>query len=657
MVKKVRYTYRGMNQDVTKSKHSVEFYYEANNIRITSTDSQSAFSVTNEKGNERVVELPSVTISGNIITYGDNELVFTNEEITQQLNSGILAPGGGAHKIIGYSLTRNAIILFTTTNNGAGKRMDCIWKVDDLLEGDFDLSLLYVRAMNFSENNPIQTLFNYENDRIQKVYWADGNNQLRFLNIEHSIENEDNEELIDISLNTINIVGNFDLSQPKILSVGSGGNHTAGMIQYGYNLYRLNAAQTKISPLSELIPLDKGNALGGGDVEEVVGALPNIRISDIDQEYTHIKLYAVKYTSYNQLPKVSLIANAELSGTTFNHFDDGSVLEDITVEEFAFLGSDPVAPRHIESKDNTLFAANLQEINFDVDLDMRAYGHRTNGTGVVYNNVQASPGNPNIPIGDAYAFNSVNYPTIPLDIDAVNLDYDNLRYQANGTTEGGEGIYLKYELTQATLTEAEAKEFQFFKDDEIYRIGIEFYNSVGQTSFPKWIADFKAPKGNLNGRYNTLKVELKPAFYTWLADSSNFPKETDKPIGYRIIRADRTVSDRTIVAQGAMVQMMARTTDDPTNFDYWGEITNRREESKELVKFPITISRGFDNTLNPIYGTSHLRRMNTSGAGADTEIWEATPTGQKRGHSWQFTRMMQMYSPEAMLRELTLLQV
>jgi hypothetical protein len=31
---------------------------------------------------------------------------------------------------------------------------------------------------------------------------------------------------------------------------------------------------------------------------------------------------------------------------------------------------------------------------------------------------------------------------------------------------------------------------------------------------PNWIADFKAGSGNLEGKYNTLKVE--PALFSWL---------------------------------------------------------------------------------------------------------------------------------------------
>ena len=99
---------------------------------------------------------------------------------------------------------------------------------------------------------------------------------------ELKLPNKDIEELIDVSLSVIDMVGKYDLNQPIISSVISGGNHTSGMIQYAYNLYRLNSSQTKISPLTDLISLGKGDQ--GGGLNEIVGALPIIDIIDIDPD-------------------------------------------------------------------------------------------------------------------------------------------------------------------------------------------------------------------------------------------------------------------------------------------------------------------------------------------------------------------------------------
>lgn len=127
------------------------------------------------------------------------------------------------------------------------------------------------------------------------------------------------------------------------------------MIQYAYNLYRLNSSQTKISPLTDLIPLGKGDQ--GGDVNEIVGTLPIININNIDPNYTNIRVYAIKYTSYNQIPFISLIEDRLIpANKSIEIFDDGSVIiNTLSLDEFIFLGSDIIIPKYINSKHNRLF--------------------------------------------------------------------------------------------------------------------------------------------------------------------------------------------------------------------------------------------------------------------------------------------------------------
>tara|TARA_R110000851_G_scaffold57420_2_gene133765 strand:+ start:9496 stop:13593 length:4098 start_codon:yes stop_codon:yes gene_type:complete len=659
---RVTYTYRGMNQDVTLGKHPTEFYYTANNIRIMAGNNNTTGSATNELGNSVSITIPTVSIDrrNNVISWNGahaGSLSYRGHftpEINNQLHKGLLPSVSNTQIIIGHTTTRNSIILFTTSNI-AGRtevntsQMDCIWEVTNLFEDTYDLKLLYCRNLGFNKNNPIQALFNYENDIIQKVYWVDGNKQIRFINIKHSIENGDTENLIDIHSNTINAVSNFKLNQPSIIGLSSGGTHTSGKIQYAYNLYKLNSSQTKHSPLSELIPIGKGVNLGGGEVNEVVGLIPIVNITSIDSDYTHIKIYAIKYTSYNELPSVDVIYHAELNeDDNVVYYDDGSVIESVSLEEFLFLGSDPIIPEHIETKDSILFCSNYKEVSFDVDLDFRAYSFLANQTGSVWDTVIPSG---DWVVGNEQSFTPGDYSNIGVKSDAVNLLYGTQKYQSDGVTLGGEGQYIKYAFISTLYPDDEVKELEFFKDDEIYRIAIQFYNKLGQTSFPKWIADIRAPITNFTGRHTKLRVDLKPSFALWLSTNSNFETEDDKPIGYKIIRADRQIGDRSILCQGMISGMMARTTDKPREYDHWLIPENRREESNELVKFPQPITRGFNDIFVPFKATNHLEPMQDSGGSAFgslhwTEIWEATSRNNKRQHAWQYTKMMQLYSPE-----------
>lgn len=628
--RKIKHSYGGMVKDISKSLYPQNFYFEGRNIRINTTTDQSTSAVTNEKGNSLILTIPVPVIDYDlkIISYDSKTLNFNTDEIDYLTQS-------GDQVIIGHANSRKYIILYTTDNNG----FDCIWKVD---YETYDITLLYLRNLKFSINNPIQTINNFENENIDKIYWVDGINQMRFINIKHSIENQDLEELIDVSQNVIDMVGKTTLEQPIITDITSGGIHTSGMIQYAYNLYRINSSQTKISPLSKLVPLDKGT-FGGGALNEIVGSVPIILIDNIDTSYTNIKVYAIKYTSYNETPSISLIDDRSIpSNGSIEIFDDGIVISTLSLEEFIFLGSDIVIPKHINTKFNRLFFANYKEINFDVDLDTRAYAYNSSNVAKVYKDLFLDSGIPNGTPFDITTDADYDDPEL-YKHDSINLDYNVYKYQKDGITYGGEGKYIKYELTQSNVFN---KDNKYFKDEEIYRIGIEFFNAYGQISQPKWIADIKSRDGNLSGNYNTFKITLKPSFFSWLS-TNTFDSEYDIPTGYKVIVAERTINDRTIIANGLISPMMVNLKTTSSSPDTSVAIING------LPKLPNILVRNCNTTdLNgntkPLRRAEHLRSMTEYGITGepDTEVQRAQTGGDDSGKLYQFNSMLQIYSPE-----------
>ena len=689
MIKSTKHTYRGMNQDISKSKLPNEFYFEGKNIRIIATNSQSTGSVTNEKGNKLIVSIPTPSINASTlsINYTVNNvlksLVYKTDSAIQPRNeiekeyfiSNNNYKISGDQIIIGHALIRDNIVLFTTDNNG----FDCIWKIDD---NTYDITLLYMRNLGFNVLNPIQTINNYENEIIDKVYWVDGKHQTRFINIHQNTNNQDIENLIDLSFNNIQIVGSFDLDQPEVIDTIQGGIHTSGMIQYAYNLYRINSSQTKISPLTELIPLNKGDNNGGGELNEVVGTIPIIKIDNLDSTYTNLRLYAIKYTSYNQLPQVSLILDRDIS--TVNeiiYYDDGNIIEGLSLEEFLFLGSDIIIPKHINTKNNIMFFANYKEQSFDIDtygknisLDTRAYSFPVSSTSTrIYNSLyETNTGSieslePFITIGPSNI--NTNIPVIDYKFSSINKDYDINNRQFNSTNVGGEGAFLKYKVVRNVVgvnnfTQDQADR-KFLKDNEIYRLGIQFYNKYGQNSLPKWIADFKNividEQSNLNGFYASVELTLKSSFYVWLNTQSNFLDEngiydeTLKPVGYRLLRAERTLLDRTIICQGLLNGMLSQVVGDTSGDDV---TSNQIPKVNGGLKIP-SMMRRFDNFFQPMWlMESYLRvdRFNEyhpeyqPGSAllndAANEVFKAASASQWSVGTYQFNKLMQMYSPE-----------
>ena len=677
MNKNIVMTYEGMNQDISQSKFSNQFYFEGRNIRILSTDSQSSNSVTNDKGNRLILTIPTPVINytTKVITYDSKILNYTTNDINNIYNS---TQQSSIQKIIGHTVGKNEIILFTTDDNS----FDCVWKINIKTH---DLTLLYLRNLNFSINAPIQALINYENNNIEKVYWVDGVNQMRFINIRQSIENGDNDELIDIESSLINVVGDFKFSQPELVTKEQGGTHTAGMIQYAYTLYRLNGASTKLSPLSELISLDNGNQ-GGGKINETVSSYPVIKIPFIDNDYTNLKLYSIKYTSYNELPEIRLISDRNVQGISeLIYYDTGTIINTLSLEEFSFLGNNTVyIPKHINTKFNRLFSANFQEKNFNVEIDTRTFSFELNQTqtqiydSLTYDSITDTViGNNQLIVTNTY--------NVPEKHNCLNKDFDTYKYQYNSNVLGGSGKYLSWELFRSeigidqddiTISESENK---FFKDREIYRLGIQFYNKKAQISLPKWISDIKinvnGENTNLNGFYATIKLKFNSDFFVWLNTNSNFLNDEGiydadlKPVGFKLLRAERTLSDRSIISQGLINgSYVIRNTSEDAFGNYIPEIEiAEREKYNNHPKLP-SLMRPFDGSVAPLKGTLNYARVDdndtyhpSQGGGQEflgftfygtgrnngrAEIFNAVSSADKRSVVYQFNQLLQLYSPD-----------
>ena len=776
MIKQHPLGYLGMHQDMSKSKTKGGFYFSAENIRIKATDKSSSFGLTNVKGNELLLSIPTIRIVSIKTRFEYTSIDFGDENITKTLKYSKetsstpgceieenFLPGGpgtdesGQQVIIGATDIRGGAVLATTDGNG----YDCFWELKGVDSGEFTLDLLYCNDLGFSTQNQIQILYNYENSIIEKIYFVDGIHQLRFFNMRQSVENGDLVNLVDLRASSINNVSSYDLSQPQIVASDGGGVHTAGMIQYGYNLYILNGSQTTISPLSQIKPIAKGGNLGGGTVNEQINRTMLVNINSIDTTYTHIRIYAVKYTSYNEVPQVSLIADREIDNyESMSYYDDGNIIETITPEEFLFLGSDPFIPKHIESKDNRLFNLSIKEKAFDVNIDARCYGHDVNGDVKIWENIKKN--NEGELVGPELTVNTTTY-SVPEKHDSINRDYSIYKYTKDGTSDGlkeaslvkvikgpsstgniliiingtaslvpvvagdspqvtcqkmrdflitdvpdhtfgmtviqnsyyltilnnnygdtpnticsdqngaeftvitqqngidggtalgAEGKFFRLSLTQKAMDQDEISGLRLLKDREIYRFGIVFYNVLGQESLPKWICDVQAPKGNLEGTGNQVKFDIKSEFYTWL-DSQNLEDEK-KPIGYKLVKADRRLSDRTVLTQGIINPMINNF---PGN-NLAGYGTADTMFLPTTTKMPSVI-RTFED-LWPFAGINNWRPLqwNSNGGFSNSGIlkytkeeFRAAPEKNMISNSYQFNSMMQLFSPELMFENVSI---
>ena len=260
--------FQGMQRDVSISKQQPQFLWDAENIRLTAREGDTLMSVTNEKGS---------------------------------VESGIGALTGS---YMGHCVLGNYLTVFTT-----GSSYDYIYRITKSSNGVFSKTLLYGggRANNITQNklgfdlkHPLQTLGIYENEKIQKVYWTDGINQPRVINIVKDIFNPGAE--LNYNEDSFDFVPKMSLADSiKIQKLSdSNGSFPAGVIQYAVTYYNKYGQQSNISCVSPLIPTSFFNR--AGSPEEKVSNSFRVIINSPDTTFEYLRLYSIFRSSLNGTP-------------------------------------------------------------------------------------------------------------------------------------------------------------------------------------------------------------------------------------------------------------------------------------------------------------------------------------------------------------------
>ena len=624
-IKRDQFTFGSMNQDLSKSKVSKEFFFEGRNIRLVTTGEESLGAVTNQKGNSNVAQIPAIS----------------SDPTTKSLAASFPISD---LQIIGSCKLNDDHILFTTNNT-----IDGIFR----LEPDFTITLIYLDYLGFSTSNPIDAIGIYESSNLQKVYWVDGLNEVRYMNTVQT-------GLINLDKTLLSIVPDVELVEPLITNSFSGGSYTSGSIRYAYNQYSLNGAQTKISPISQTYYLNDGNK--GSALDDLVSKSFEVSLLDLDDKYDFIKVYAIKYDSLDSTPKISLILD-QASPTNLVFVDDGNLnITEISTSEFFFLGGDVVIPEHIVSKDNYLFFANFNQPSFDVDFDARAYRFNSIGQARLDDAVQGNL--------------TINNPTdtVPDDHDAINptngVDeadslFKDYRFKENGTTIGGEGPNVSYEIKYNSVSSNFASDSLIASDDtnlatntqpyllktykrfEIYRFGVEFIDNKGRPSFVKWIGDLQIPSFLDN---NPMQDDGSLSYVYIEFTVNNIPAEAQ---GWRIVRVERTEADKRIVTQGAITATMTKE-DDPA-FDNMPGYFFRNKRELELIPTINSVSHGTiltsptqdDNLYDRPIRLEHDAKLDSDWNAGDGGQYEVAGSGTINYKV--DTNLLNMYTPEVIV--------
>lgn len=526
---------KGMNMDIDVTMMPEGYYRYAENIRL----------ITNAGGTTGVLQ--------------------NTDHIKQYL--GIIPKN---ETILGTAVTRlydnvtdstkECGIVFTK-NNDDKTPYNTLYKVEGFDSEQLTITPI-VKGRLAVENN-VSIVTNYESNEISNVYICDGSAPIKVINICDTFEEITDSTRFDITPGCVLLPFTFQNTIAGALPAGS--------IQYCYQLFNQNGPETTTSALSELIPITKFDK--AGESSKVKGQLRG-ELSDRgcqikasfknDGRFDRARIFSIIYLDNVSIPDIYIVNEVEIpnSGNEFTSFvynDTGSsFVTKITIDEFNDIVPFEFNAKCIEKMGNRLYAANTQELTWDVEYDARAYRSTKSGE-IVLQSSDTSKTITGTLSADGYISGINNVPKEHDCINPSNVDVlSPTMYAYAGTSgkRGGVGPNISYEFvyTEIVLSDSYAynvticdnvelnttsklaqtyvlsengnivdiftapnstmyvpnyadpyvcANYLGYQRDEIYRFGIIFYNNKNIPSPVHWIGDIRMPSVDEDNAWGT----------------------------------------------------------------------------------------------------------------------------------------------------------
>ena len=494
---------KGLKNEKDPLSVGTDEYVDALNVRIESDEGGSSYSIINIKGNRYETSIPdvppmvaitpnfdfvlvfvntevipSLIIDGNLITgapvyasersylilFRQLEEAFSTDPafapynlqvarqglrlvITSQTNTVSPAPStpvinqeaiagmtGESQFIIGWAHSDVSFYILTTNTTSTKGGPGAVWKLTyDGVDFTYNWDIRYSSPdLMFTTRHPVANPSGIEvsdeTDEIVRLAWTDDYNPLRFLNVE-------SPNSLALTVGMLSVHDGQTNPIPVFKDVVTGGALKNGAYQVAYRLRADDASYTLVSQHSKVINVTEdaehayvelGTYEGGNsDEDQLAGKALTFEFNIPETAYSFLEVFTLFRATKTSVPEVRLVSEIPIDGDTITYTISGAEeAAAFTYEEFQNLYTPFTHCKTIAQKDSILFAGNVRSDDFDVEFDPRAYGHDDRGFSYI------SP-------------NPVVYPEEQT-LDAINTDFDRFKYQANGTTYGGEGPNVKY---------------------------------------------------------------------------------------------------------------------------------------------------------------------------------------------------------------------
>lgn len=480
---------KGMNRDLSVSAFNPEFAFENMNLRLSTNEGNTLLSWVNERGTEAIT-----WVTGDWKDPGDNLATVTSIDGTP----------------VGTAVLNHQLILFT---HGITDRIYVI-KYNNHNAPSIKGKLLYQGNLNLDVEHPLETLVSYESENVQKVYWVDGKNQPRLVNIA-------GDNILGRDPSYFDFVNELQLNEIILVKklLGASGMFAPGVIQYAFTYYNKNGQETNIfytTPLYYTSHKDRG-----ASPEDKVENAFQITIKRVDRKFDYLRIYSILRTSINGTPICKRIQDIDIQNIVedpyehlykVSYIDTGTTGDNIDPTELFYKGGETITASTIEQKDNTLF------------------------------------------LGDICILRNKIENTLAPSVSDIEIDNTETRFFFPTLISSDNYLYANQLTSYEDASKTSSTPCAGFKAGNKYRLGIQFQHKTGKWSDPIYIKDESIPLTN-RPTYDSVNNRIDvPVFKGTLKTTAN--ENLIKNLydaGYRKVRAVvvyPNAQDRKVICQG-----------------------------------------------------------------------------------------------------------
>ena len=526
MQKIIQFKTKGMQRDLSASAFNPEYSYENKNVRVMPTDESTLLSLINEKGNKKSgivgvgdhikgIPIGQALVNNELIIFAAGDDDYRLADITPNIFE---APDIFPCDVLITNLTAGEDTANDITPDLSSVKditfIDCPYKlnidVDSMLDdriyklwfnnGVLTGKRLFRGNLGFNYKHPIETISFYENADIRKVYWTDGLNQPRVINIAAA-----SDVVSKWNTDSFNFVRTLSLNEEITIerNIVANGSFAPGVIQYAFTYFNKYGQESNIFYTSPLYYISYNNR--GASPEDKVSNSFNIEVVNVDRRFDYIRIYSIHRTSINATPDVRRVVDLAppINIAKVTYTDNGSSGNSVDPTELLYIGGEEVVFGTMTQKDNTLFLGDIETKRKTLDSTIRSYFKGKSITFSTYNKSISSP-------------------------------------EPKG--------YYPY----SNQLKMNSYQFKTFKYLEWYRFGIQAQHYTGKWSEPIWINDVRNTVHIDTTFYSSNNIGLPVAEFT-LDDSTIINRLLDN--GYVRIRpvvVYPTINDREAVCQGIL---------------------------------------------------------------------------------------------------------